>query len=142
MVRDVWQMEWDDSLSLGIPEMDADHRRFIALIDSLNQAIVSRQEKPEIERALNLVIDDAKSHFEHEEQMLFRHGYPDAGQHVELHAELTLRLLALMDAFHQTERGYEWLESALGIKKLAVDHLLDEDMKYRDFLKSRTKSAG
>jgi hemerythrin len=141
MNEDVWQLVWDDSLSLGIAEIDEDHRRFISLIDDLNHAIMSRQEKPKIERALNLVIADAQSHFEHEETLLSRHGYPEVNHHAELHAELTLQLLGVMDAFNSSELSYEWIENALRIKKLVVDHLLDEDMKYRDFLKLRLKRA-
>ena len=141
MSEDVWQLVWDDSLSLGIPEIDEDHRRFISLIDDLNHAIISRQEKPAIERALNLVIADAQSHFEHEESLLARHGYPEVNHHAALHAELTLQLLGVMDAFNSSELSYGWIENALRIKKLVVDHLLDEDMKYRDFLRLRLKRA-
>ena len=141
MNEDVWQLVWDDSLSLGIPEIDADHQRFISLIDDLNHAILSRQEKPVIERALQLVVADAKNHFEHEERLLCRYGYPDVRHHAELHAELTLQLLGVMDAFNSNERSYEWIENALRLKKLVVDHLLDEDMKYRDFIKPRLQRA-
>jgi len=141
MNEDVWQVVWDDSLSLGIPEIDEDHRRFISLIDDLNHAIMSRQEKPEIERALKFVVADAKDHFEHEEQLLYRYRYPEVSHHAELHAELTLQLRGVMDAFNSSERSYEWIENALRIKKLVVEHLLDEDMKYRDFLQPRLKRA-
>src|SRR5512140_2024092 len=110
MSEDVWQPVWDDTLSLGIPEIDEDHRRFISLIDDLNHAVMPRRDKPEIERSLKLVVEDARNHFEHEERLLSRHRYPEVNRHAELHAELTLQLLGLMDDFSKSEFGYEWTE--------------------------------
>jgi hemerythrin-like metal-binding protein len=126
---------WDDSLSLGIPEIDADHRRLVGIIDAFNQAIITRQEKSEIQRILNLLIADAKSHFEHEARLFHDHGYPGVGHHAALHVDLTRQLVGVLELFNRTEFGYFWTEKALAIEKLVVDHVLDEDMKYRDFLK-------
>jgi hemerythrin len=133
----VWAIQWDESLSVGIPEIDADHQRFIALVNDLNSAISSRQEKPEVERRLRLIIADAHIHFEHEEKLFAEYGYPDAKRHAELHAEITSQYLRILDEFHRYKDSYLWIESGLLIKKLLVDHLLQEDMKYRAFLAAR-----
>ena len=29
----VWRLDWDESLSVGIPEIDAEHQHFIKLIN-------------------------------------------------------------------------------------------------------------
>jgi hemerythrin len=131
------KLVWNDSLSLDIPEIDEEHRRLVSIIDAFNQAVVSRQEKSEIQRILSLLLADAKSHFEHEVQLFYEHGYPDIGNHASLHAELTRELVDILNDFGRTELSYHWIENALSIEKLVVDHVLDEDMKYRDFLKQR-----
>lgn len=137
MDKAFWAVQWNESLSVGIAEVDADHQRFIALVNELNSAIAGRQEKPEIERRLMLLIADAKIHFEHEEKLFSEHGYPDAEHHAELHAELSSEFLRILEEFKRTEHSYCWIESGLRIKNLLVDHLLEEDMKYRDFLGPR-----
>ena len=142
MEQSPWRLVWDDSLSLGVPELDEDHRRFISVIDDLNHAIISRQDKSEIQRVLNLVLTDAESRFEHEERVLSEHGYPEFREHSALHTEVTHQLLGMMDKFNSADRSYDWVEKALLVRKLVVDHLIEEDMKFRGFLKSRTTSAG
>ena len=138
----VWTIQWNENLSVGIPEIDADHERFASLVNDLNDAIAARREKPEVAHRLKLIIADAKLHFEHEEKLFDEHGYPDAKHHAELHAELTGRLLHLLDEFERSQDSYHWIESGLLIKKLLVDHLLDEDMKYQDFLGPRVNRPG
>jgi hemerythrin len=133
----VWMIQWNERLNVGIFEVDADHQRFILLVNDLNWAISAQQEKPEVERRLRLIIADAKTHFEHEDGLFAEHGYPGANHHAELHAEVTSRFLRVLEDFNRSEDRYRWIESGLLIKKLLVDHVLEEDMKYRDFLGSR-----
>jgi hemerythrin len=142
MEQSVWTIHWNESLSVDIPEIDVEHQHFISLVNDLNAAIIARQQKPEIERLLILIIADARSHFEHEERLFAEHGYPDAAHHAELHAELTSQFLGVLDSFKDAGRSYRWIEAGLLIKKLLVDHLLEEDMKYRHFLGVRMKRFG
>ena len=38
----IWSFEWTDAMSVGIPEIDEDHKRFIALVDAFNESIAER----------------------------------------------------------------------------------------------------
>ena len=38
----VWRLDWDESLSVHIPEIDAEHQHFIRLVNELNEAIAGR----------------------------------------------------------------------------------------------------
>jgi hypothetical protein len=42
-----------------------------------------------------------------------------------------------MQEFEQADVSFTWALKGLYIKQLLVDHLLKEDMKYRDFLRSQ-----
>ena len=137
----VSMIRWNESLSVGIFEVDADHQRFMLLANDLNWAISAQQEKTELERRLRLIIADAKTHFEHEERLFAEHGYPDAKHHAELHAGVTSRFLRVLDDFNRSEDRYHWIENGLLVTKVLVDHLLEEDMKYREYLGSRMNSA-
>ncbi len=46
-------------MSVGIPEIDEDHKRFISLIDELNLSITERMKATEIKKRLQHVIEDA-----------------------------------------------------------------------------------
>jgi len=68
--------------------------------------------------------------------------YPQRAAHATKHAELTAQLDRVMKEFERADVSFTWALKGLYIKQLLVDHLLQEDMKYRDFLRSRKDSSG
>ncbi len=128
-----WQLEWSDALSVNIPEIDAEHQHFIHLINQLNEAIIARMELEEIKRRMQAILDDATAHFSHEEDLFREWGYPEAAYHTNQHTR-TLRLLReIMGLIQCGGVEYEWIAAGLKVKQALIDHLLTEDMKYRDY---------
>lgn len=136
MKKPVWRLDWDDGLSVGIPELDAEHRHFISLINALNQAILNRMDIEEIKRRMHLILADAQQHFTHEEQLFKQWHYPDAESHVRMHAEATQAYESIMAQLSDISLESAWISAGLKVKQILIDHLLEEDMKYRDFLRS------
>lgn len=130
-----WKIRWNESLSVGVSDIDDEHRRFIARVNELNKAIVDCEGKPRIERLLDLMLMEATHHFWHEEQLLAEWKYPDRAVHAAKHAHLTSQLERVMKEFEQADVSFTWALKGLYIKQLLVDHLLKEDMKFRDFLR-------
>ena len=128
-----WRLDWDEGLSVFIPEIDAEHQRFIALVNELNAAIIARKELTEIQQRMQAILDDASAHFAHEEALFKEWGYPLAGEHAEKHAQLTQALHKIMAGFEHGGTDFEWIDAGLHVKQALVDHLLNEDMKYRDY---------
>lgn len=133
MAAPVWRLDWDESLSMCIPEIDIEHRRFIRLVNDLNEAIVDRLESEEIRKRMQRVIDDAIAHFAHEEELFKKWNYPRAEEHAAIHAAITRALNGIMEQFNQERTTYEWVAAGLKIKDALIQHLLVEDMKYRDY---------
>ena len=69
-----WKISWRDSLSVGVPEIDAEHRQFIARVNELNEAVVECRPKSTVERQLDLMLMEATHHFWHEQQQLLLDG--------------------------------------------------------------------
>ncbi len=128
-----WRLEWVESLSVFIPEIDAEHQRFIRLVNELNEAIIARKELPEIQDRMQAILYDAAAHFAHEEALFREWGYPAAGEHAEKHAQITQALREIMGRFQQGGTDYEWIEAGLLVKQALISHLLSEDTKYRDY---------
>lgn len=136
-----WRLDWSADLSVGIPEIDLEHQRFIELINDLNEAISHRMSLAEIRRRMQLILADAEAHFAHEEQLFRAWQYPDAETHAMKHASLNLALNDIMGKFTHNGSEYEWIAAGLRVKEALVDHLLHEDMKYRDFNAGREGTA-
>lgn len=129
-----WEIRWSDSLSVGVPEIDQEHRQFVARVNELNKAIVECRDKPTVERLLDLMLMEATHHFWHEQRLLAQWNYPQRSAHATKHAQLTAQIERIMKEFEQADVSFTWALKGLHIKQLLVDHLLQEDMKYRDFL--------
>ncbi len=137
MEKHSWRLEWSDELSVGIPEVDREHQAFIGLINELNQAIADRMALAIIRQRMQAILDDAVQHFDHEEALLRQWRYPDADGHAEKHRSLVRELQGIMARFDDRTLEYDWIAAGLQLKDALVEHLLSEDMKYRDFYRSR-----
>ncbi len=131
-----WRLEWSEALSVGIPEIDAEHQHFIMLVNQLNEAIIERMDMEEIKKRMQLILDDALVHFAHEETLFREWGYPDADKHATRHAQIMKALSEIMGGFERGGVDYEWIEAGLKVKEALIGHLLNEDMKYRDYRRS------
>jgi len=132
-----WEIAWSNFLSVGVAEMDDEHRQFIARVNDLNKAIVEIEDKATVARAMDLMLIEAAHHFKHEEQLLAQWNYPQTAAHAAKHAELTAQFDRAVKEFAETDISFVWALKGLHIKQLLVGHLLNEDMKYRDFLRAQ-----
>lgn len=134
MEKSEWEIAWSNFLSVGVPEMDDEHRQFIARVNELNSAILESEDKAAVARAMDLMLAEAAHHFAHEEELLARWQYPQAAAHAAKHAELAAQFERVMKEFADTDISFVWALKGLRVKQLLVEHLLKEDTKYRDFL--------
>lgn len=132
----IWELDWNESLSVGIPEIDAEHQHFIRLINELNEAIIEHMDLEEIKSRMQSVLDDAAAHFAHEEALFKEWGYPEARAHAQKHAQIMQALHKIMGGFERVMVEYDWIEAGLKVKQALIEHLLAEDMKYRDYCRA------
>jgi hemerythrin len=138
---DEWTIAWSDILTVDVPELDREHRQFILRVNALNRAMIDCCDKATIKRLMQSMLTEAAQHFWHEEQLLIEWKYPDIAVHAHKHAQLTAQLNQAMKQFEEADVSYVWAVKGLHIKQLLVDHLLKEDMKYRDFLRASKQSS-
>jgi len=137
-----WKLDWNDDMSVGIPEVDQEHRQFIQLVNDLNRSIASRMDLAEIQRRIQLIIEHADLHFSHEETLLRQRNYPDADDHANKHAQAIEALHKTMAQCTKDSLEPQWIAAGLEVKNILVTHLMTEDMKFRDYFhKSRGESG-
>lgn len=77
---------WTDALSIGIEEIDEQHKGLIVLINDVWKALMSHQAAVDIESIVFDLEDYTKTHFKEEEALLEHYGYPGLESHRESHA--------------------------------------------------------
>jgi hemerythrin-like metal-binding protein len=137
-----WRLEWNEGLSVHIPEIDAEHQQFLRLIYELNEAIIGRMDVQEIKKRMQFLLDDAVKHFAHEEALFREWGYPEANEHALRHAQALQSLSEIMRHFDRGGVDYEWIDAGLKVKEALIGHMLNEDMKYRDYCKAAGIQSG
>jgi len=128
---------WSDALSMSNPEIDAEHQNFIKLVNKLNAEIISqKRDKAVVEQIMNHIMKDAIAHFSHEERLFAEKGFPDAEGHTEIHSELITKFEQALKEIQNSDFGEVWIKAGLEIKDLLVDHVINEDTKYIEYLRT------
>jgi hemerythrin-like metal-binding protein len=138
MQTDNHRLDWYESLSVGVPSIDEQHKRLIALTDRLFQAIMGDVGKTVMGDVLNELADYTVYHFEHEEQLLLEHGYPEDlfTEHRNEHQALTTKVHELIGEY---ERNASCLDLTVYefLRDWTTDHMKGTDSLYTDFLVAR-----
>lgn len=117
-------------MSVGIPEIDEDHKQFALLVNDLNHSIVDRADVAEIRLRLQRIIDDTVQHLAHEERLLREWQYADCDHHAALHAQIINAVQRILSGIDNPHLDAQWIEAGLAIKTLLINHILMEDVKY------------
>jgi hemerythrin-like metal-binding protein len=132
-----WKIEWSDELSMSNSEIDAEHRHFIELVNELNSEIRGqRRDRAVVEQILNLILEDAIAHFSHEEQLFAKKSYPDRQEHTRIHSELISKFRQVLKEIQNTEFSHEWIKMGMAIRKLLINHVMYEDTRYIEYLRT------
>ena len=127
--RAVWKSEFE----VGIEDIDAQHRYFMALIRKVETLVNDPARREREERLLLEIVRYARYHFACEEKLMELYEYPELEKHREEH----LRLFAKLEAFLQ-EKGGEALRVARVMAFLYswfAGHTTLDDQEYAAYVK-------
>lgn len=125
---------WDDSILVGIPKIDRDHKTILEHINRFIGAVEAGSKVTEIHDSFRDMEQCIYRHLHDEEQMLSAIGYAQTQQHKLAHAKLIDELSGIWDDmladsdFLPDEAARRWLGSWL------FKHVKMEDFLYRDWV--------
>jgi len=90
-------LQWRDEFSVGIAEVDHEHRELIELISTLQEDLQAGSDKQKIVRSLGEIYAQIAAHFALEEKMMRETRYPSFADHKEDHEILLDDLRDIMD---------------------------------------------
>lgn len=94
-------INWNDSLSTGIKEVDDQHRMLIDLMNALFEAMKKGQGKQVVGTILQELADYTVYHFGTEESLFRKYSYPGAEQHKAEHDAFVNKVIDFQDAYLQ-----------------------------------------
>lgn len=126
-------VRWHEGMSVGVEELDDDHR---VLIDLINQVAGAdnRRDRLTLEAVLDELVDYTVFHFEREEAMMSAAAFPDLAAHRRMHAVLAEQVTAIRRRL--VVSGDDNLgDDVLDFLSLWLsDHILKADAVYAPFV--------
>ncbi len=126
-------MQWGESLSVGVKEIDDQHKQLVGIINRAFEAKERNAPKKECSKILNELIEFVRVHFSTEENYFEEFKYPGVKEHILKHLEIIEKVMNLNNKFNAGEPlGFECIDL---LKNWFEEHLKIEDKKYASFLK-------
>lgn len=128
-------IHWGDSLSVGNPLLDDQHREMATLLNTLFHHHRHGSPAPNCLRLLAQLQDLVHVHSENEEAILARHRCPTLTEHVLEHRRIESDLDTLARSLPTMSRTSAELALATVVRHIILDHILVRDMADRDYLR-------
>ncbi len=119
-------IEWTDDLSVGVPAMDAHHKKLVDLINQLHAALREGRSRDAVGVALEELARYVEYHFAAEEKLMREHRCSGLPEQEKAHADLITKVAELRRDFSSGQQGLG--VEVLGIlKDWLVNHIQRKD---------------
>ncbi len=134
-------IDWTDILSIGVDQMDDEHKELFVRINKLLVALVEGSNNYDLSEIVGFINEYIDFHFRDEEKLLESVNYPQLTEHKKLHAiyeaefdQIEKRLKSgefdVMMLIEIQEKVVNWL----------LDHIAKVDRKYGEYINSLGKN--
>ncbi len=134
MTSDLFQ--WSDSYSIGLQEVDEQHRVLVGLLNELHSAIRLHHGTTKSREVLDRLAEYTRVHFTTEESLMRLLNYPGFGVHKKQHEDL---IEQVVDLQHKLDGGQASITFELlhFLKLWLVKHISESDKRFGEFAISR-----
>ncbi|MEZ4524964.1 MAG: bacteriohemerythrin [Desulfobacterales bacterium] len=130
---------WNEKYSIGIAEIDAQHRQLVQMVNELYEAMYAGQGREALEKVLTGLIRYTRTHFQTEEHFMKIHDYPGYAEHKQIHEKMAAKVMEFQYAFQNGEVSNP-VQISNFLKAWLIKHILKTDRKYADFYQQRKQN--
>lgn len=120
--------KWTTDLAVNNQLIDSEHQHLFELLDRYYLGLKGDKDKMELLQLVKGLIDYAQIHFNDEEALMKRIGYPEIEQHQHLHHQFMRKVNDFYDKL-QSGKLILTLEVTNFVKNWLVAHIKSEDVK-------------
>ena len=128
---------WSEEMSVGVKEMDDDHKKLISILNEIHERVAAGQDKQALSGLVDQMMAGTKAHFAQEEQLLAKSGYPDVTAHYEEHDQMIAKALSAC-------AGFRWGSTSMLSEDLLayprdwlIEHIQSTDKSYGAYLSAK-----
>lgn len=82
------KIQWSEQLSLGVEQIDSQHKELIAIANELIEAVLQGQSKDSVDDVVKRLREYTVFHFKSEEELMEEIRYPRRGEQMQEHKRL------------------------------------------------------
>lgn len=124
-------MKWKEEYSVGIHEIDAQHKLLVDCISRLRESVNKKEKGLAVHFTLVQLADFARIHFATEESLMRIHQYPELEEHIQEHHQFIAELHALQEKALTADVSREMAEFLV---TWLAGHIMTTDKRYASFL--------
>jgi hemerythrin-like metal-binding protein len=129
--------DWDDSIALGIPTIDEQHKALFGWVNTLNEAIKNGEGNEAVGEIIWKLISYVTEHFNEEERLMLACYYPELAAHRNEHDLFVARLQEIQVSFNNgQEMGINILDFLV---EWLVCHIKGTDQGYSRFIHEQAR---
>lgn len=125
-------MNWKAIYSVNVAEIDDQHRKLIAMINELHDAMKVGKGRQVISLILDEMIEYASTHFATEERYMTKFGFPGYAEHKAEHDEFTRKVLGYQRSHSEGSLALSF-EVIDFLETWLVKHIQGTDKQYGPF---------
>ncbi len=124
--------EWDDKMSVNVPEIDKQHKKLIDIVNRMYQETMNQTQDDAIVSIIDDLVDYSIYHFSFEERHFDRVGYPETVSHKREHG---IFLKKINSYKKRADSGALILSVSLSVflKDWLFDHIMGTDQRYKKY---------
>lgn len=123
-------MEWTDKLSVGVPSIDAQHKKLVAMANELFDAMKAGKGKDTLNKTLDGLIDYTVNHFDYEERLFAQTAYLGAAPHKKEHEDLKKQVLEFQKKMQAGASFSQSMQVMDFLKKWLTNYIMGSDKAY------------
>lgn len=125
-------MQWSENMSVENLTIDQQHQQLITMVNAVYDAMHSGKGEHIVAETVAQLAQYTRTHFAHEERYMQQIGYPELGQHQQIHRNLIARVKDIQDTLAS---GRHFSSVTLGnfLKDWLTKHIMNHDQKYAAF---------
>ena len=121
-------IHWNESFSVGVAEVDHEHRELIEEINELHATMRKGADHDTVMKSLGEIYAQISAHFALEEKMMRNTRYPSFGEHKQDHETLLDDLRDIMDEV-EDDGTFDEVQLASDLERWFSDHFRTHDAK-------------
>jgi hemerythrin-like metal-binding domain len=132
--------EWKNDYSVNVQEIDNQHKRMFEIGEKISDLVLAKDDFDHYDEIIN-ILQELKDytiyHFDFEEKLMEKYGYPEVDPHKIQHIFMIKKLQKLQTEDIDRDQKGAVIDLIAFVSDWITGHILETDKRYKDFFNEK-----